>query len=575
MPESVLDPVLNARIALDDTERTVTEGARFRRLGSVKQNGFTYLRYPRSTHTRAEHSFGVLYWASLMHKRLVKDKEGLAAVRMAALVHDVGHGPFSHAMEILLRRNPSWSPDVDIFHVDGGELVRHGWRPARGHEDFTLEFVGSELSEITPDLAPDVFRIISGEAGILSSILSSDVDADRMDYLIRDAHYSGIPFGRDLGTLFRSVVERSMYAGKKAGRDWIVVRGDAIRGIEIILAARFAAYRTIYHDPLSRSAESLLIAALEQALESVDEPRRAVRALFINGIDGHFHVGSSSDDAIREIVSNKHVRRAMVAIDRLKPWPERRLMTLGRSTIFNLIKVFENGRARELEAGMTRLTGGRVTANISIPNTLSPDLLVDEEAIHPEYRPAFLYDQSPLVKALEDSMYSTASIISSRDLGEAVSGGLDALVDSVSRKDFDTDRDVISAAILSYLRQTATVDGGPTVMKALQRRTSVLFGVTGRAMEALGRDMDLIPRGAPYYSRRVYGTTRLLVFLRALVEIPDDAPFEGTYIPSYWCLPGPGLDEVLSAVALSDETRSVIDTAVQMYLNERVAGSAR
>jgi len=575
VPDSVLDPVLNARIALDDTERAVTEGARFRRLGSVKQNGFTYLRYPRSTHTRAEHSFGVLYWASLMHKRLVKDMEGLAAVRLAALVHDVGHGPFSHAMEILLRRNPSWSPDVDIFHVERGELVRSGWRPARGHEDFTLEYVGTELSEIAPDLAPDVFRVISGEAGILSSILSSDVDADRMDYLIRDAHYSGIPFGRDLGTLFRSVVERSMYAGKKAGRDWIVVKGDAIRGIEIILAARFAAYRTLYHDPLSRTAESLLIAALEQALEDIDEPRKTVKALFVHGIDGHFHVGSSSDDRIREVVSSVHVRRAMRAIDRLEPWPERRLMTLGRSSIFNLIKIFENGRTRQLESGMARLTGGRVIVNISIPNTLSPDLLVDEEAIHPEYRPGFLYDQSPLVKALEDSMYSTASIISSMDLSQALSGGLDALLGSVSSKDLDTDRDVISAAILSYLRQTASVDGGPTVMKALQRRTAVLFGVTGRATDALGRDMDLIPKAAPYYSRKVYGTTRLLVFLRALVEIPDDVPKEGKYVPSYWCLPGPGLDEVLSAVTLSDETRAVIDHAVNSYLNERVAGSAR
>jgi len=575
VPESVLDPVLNARIALDDTERAVTEGARFRRLGSVKQNGFTYLRYPRSTHTRSEHSFGVLYWASLMHRRLVEDKEGLAAVRMAALVHDVGHGPFSHAMEILLRRNPSWSPDVDVFTVEGGELVRSGWRPARGHEDFTLEYVGSELSEVAPDLAPDVFRIISGEAGILSSILSSDVDADRMDYLIRDAHYSGIPFGRDLGTLFRSVVERSMRAGEKAGRDWIVVEGDAIRGIEIILAARFAAYRTIYHDPLSRTAESVLITALEQALEGLDEPRKTVRALFVHGIDGHFHVGSSSNDRIREAVSSVHVRRAMASIDRLEPWPERRLMTLGRSSIFNLIKVFENGRARELESGMARLTGGRTTVNISIPNTLSPDLLVDEEAIHPDYRPAFLYDQSPLVKALEDSMYSTASIISSRDLSQALSGGLDALLASVSMNDLDTDRDVISAAILSYLRMTASVDGGPPVMKALQRRTAVLFGVTGRAMDALGRDMDLIPPEAPYYSRRVYGISRLLVFLRALVEIPDDAPVDGTYIPSYWCLPGPGIDEVLSAVALSDETRAVIDHAVHSYLNERVAGSAR
>jgi hypothetical protein len=265
----------------------------------------------------------------------------------------------------------------------------------------------------------------------------------------------------------------------------------------------------------------------------------------------------------------------MDSIEDLEPWTERRLLTLGRSSIFNLIKVFENGRARELEAGLIRLTGTAATVNISIPNTLSPDLLVDEDAIHPDYRPAFLYDQSPLVKALEDSMYSTATVISSRDLSPAMMGGLDALLATVGGQDADTDRDVISAAVLSFLHRSSALEAGPPVMKALQRRTAVLFGVTGRVMTALGRDVDLIPREAPYYSEQVYGVSRLLVFLRALVEIPDDALVDGRYVPSYWCLPGPGLSEVLSAVSLSESVQETIDRAVGSYINDRVAGSSR
>ncbi|HID73911.1 MAG TPA: HD domain-containing protein, partial [Thermoplasmata archaeon] len=111
---AILDPVLNTRIALDEREAALLEHPRIRRLKRVKQNGFAYLRFPRSTHTRMEHSLGVLYWATLMHRTLLGSDGGLRALRLAALVHDVGHGPFSHAMEILLRRNPDWRPRVRV-----------------------------------------------------------------------------------------------------------------------------------------------------------------------------------------------------------------------------------------------------------------------------------------------------------------------------------------------------------------------------------------------------------------------------------------------------------------------------
>ena len=567
---AILDPVLNTRIALDEREAALLEHPRIRRLKRVKQNGFAYLRFPRSTHTRMEHSLGVLYWATLMHRTLLGSDGGLRALRLAALVHDVGHGPFSHAMEILLRRNPDWRPRVRVFRVEDDALVETGERGARGHEDLTLEFIGSDLAAVEPHLAIEVHRIIAGDAGILSTILSSDVDADRMDYLIRDAYYSGIPFGRALGALFRSVVEGSMSVGTKAGREWIVIGPEAIQGIEMILAARFAAYRTIYHDPLSRTAESLFVSALESALEESDRPDVLVGALFRRGTDEEFHRGGSDDPEIDLVVSCPAVRRVMDRLPDLRPWPERRLITLRRAAIYHLIKVFENGRARELEEGLSMVLNRTASINVSIPNTLAPDLLVEETSIHPDFSPAFLYDYSPLVKALEDAMYSSATIISSPDLTTAVVGrALDGLLASIAGKDRDTFRDVVSAAILRYIERAADQRGDTFLLRSMRRRSASVFEVSGRVLSALGREADLIPPDSPYYGKDVYAVSRLLVFLRALVEIPDDTPVDGAYVPSYRCMAGPGIREVLRAVSLTPPTRRAIDVAVSALIEEK------
>ncbi|MCI0497532.1 MAG: HD domain-containing protein, partial [Thermoplasmata archaeon] len=487
MSRSVIDPVLNVRIILDERETALLDHPRVRRLGGIKQNGFAYLRFPRATHTRHEHSLGVVYWATLMHRTLLGGGSGLAALRMAALLHDVGHGPFSHALEVLLGRNPAWRPIVPSFGTADGEIVSEGETPARGHEDLTLAFVGSELAALEPVMAADVLRILSGEAGILSSILSSDVDADRMDYLIRDAHYSGIPFGRDLGTLFRSVVEGGMAVEEKAGREWIVVSQDAIRGIEMVLAARFASYRTIYHDTLSRTADSMFVSSIESALAEADDPRASVLALFTAAADIDFHEGRSDDPLVDQVVKHPAVRGMMDSVERIEPWPERRLVTFGRGAIYSLIKVLENGRTRELERGLGMVLNRPVTINVSMPNTLSPDLMVDDASLNPEYRPALLYDYSPLVKALEDAMYVTATVQTNLDLGPAMATrSLEGLLASTSRADADTFRDVVSAAILDYLELAAGPADRPFTAKAMQRRSTAVFGAAGRALSAAG-----------------------------------------------------------------------------------------
>ena len=314
----------------------------------------------------------------------------------------------------------------------------------------------------------------------------------------------------------------------------------------------------------------MFVSALETAMEGAGDPRASTLALFTSATDIDFHEGRSDDPLVHAIVSHPAVRGMMGALEGIAPWPERRLVTLGRGAIYNLIKVLENGRARDLERGLGMVLNRDVRINVSIPNTLSPDLMVDDPSLNPAYRPALLYDYSPLVKALEDAMYVTATVQTSVDISPAIAGRtIEGLLASTARGDADTFRDVVSAAVLDYLALVAGPGEERFAAKAMQRRSSAVFGAAGRALRAAGMDAELIPEGEPWYGREVYAASRLLVFLRALIEVPDDTPTEGTYVPSYRCIPGPGLTEVRRAVSLTKGMERLVAEAVEGFAAEQ------
>ncbi|HJJ66814.1 MAG TPA: HD domain-containing protein, partial [Methanocorpusculum sp.] len=171
MGKQIKDPV-HGYIEVPDELIPLLDSSLLQRLHYIKQLGFAYLVYPGANHTRFEHSLGAMSLADKVCRTVDLADDERILVCSAALLHDIGHGPYSHASERLRAEFGEFSHDDILPFAD------------------TLEPL---LAEIGCDIR-EVAGIISGNHR-LASIIHGDLDVDRMDYLLRDAHYSGVPYG--------------------------------------------------------------------------------------------------------------------------------------------------------------------------------------------------------------------------------------------------------------------------------------------------------------------------------------------------------------------------------------------
>lgn len=196
------------------------------RLRYVRQLGFSYLVYPGAHHTRFEHSLGTMHLAGVMAAHLQLSGQERLLVTSAGLLHDIGHGPFSHAIEPLAQEFSGRS------HQDIESLVH------REETRRILEGRGIDTGE--------VIGIIQG-VHHLSGIIHGELDVDRMDYLLRDAHYTGAPYGTvDAHRLIRNttLADGSM-----------VLEEPGINAAESLLIARTLMRPAVYYHHVSRIAE--------------------------------------------------------------------------------------------------------------------------------------------------------------------------------------------------------------------------------------------------------------------------------------------------------------------------------
>lgn len=204
-------------------ERAVLESQAFQRLRSIKQLGFSEFSFPGATHNRYLHSLGVCHLAGLafdsIFKGYVFEKPEnrwrfRQVLRLAALLHDIGHGPLSHTTEEVM---PSLKElDIPVFRKNPPRYFNGEIREKANHEDYTIKFItDSPLSEILSQQFKDIDPIhiacliskemecpddffIDNERNfriILSQIVSSEMDVDRMDYLLRDSYFCGTNYG--------------------------------------------------------------------------------------------------------------------------------------------------------------------------------------------------------------------------------------------------------------------------------------------------------------------------------------------------------------------------------------------
>jgi HD superfamily phosphohydrolase len=257
------DPVHNIIRLPTDTDEgrllvRLIDSAEFQRLRRIKQLGLALYTYQGAEHSRFAHSLGALHLMTRVLDRLSEcykiDERDRAAARAAALLHDVGHGAFSHVMESVLGFN---------------------------HEDWTRRAVLSSETQINQilrdydeELPARIAAIIEGsfQPQFLTQLVSSQLDVDRMDYLLRDSLMTGAKYGiYDLEWIINALA-----IDEENDRIYVTARG--LYAVEEYLQARYYMFRQVYFHRTLRSAEVMLCSAVRRALQLVAQGAKVWRA---------------------------------------------------------------------------------------------------------------------------------------------------------------------------------------------------------------------------------------------------------------------------------------------------------
>ncbi len=251
----IRDPLWNT-IRLDPAAVRIVDTAEFQRLRYIRQLGLAHLVYPGATHTRFDHALGV-YHLTVTALRHLRERGGTPPeawesqelVPYAALLHDIGHYAFSHALEEL---------DTDGIRADHEEASKHF-------------FASPALRDALAPLglgAPDrIYDLIRGESGIpLRGLVSGSLDLDKMEYLRRDARFCGVPYGEvDVDRLLQGM---TLLPDPGTGKFEVGVQEKAVAALESLLFAKYQMFRNVYWHHGVRAATVLYKRVVEEAVRA-------------------------------------------------------------------------------------------------------------------------------------------------------------------------------------------------------------------------------------------------------------------------------------------------------------------
>ena len=273
---SIRDPLWNT-IVVDAVARRLIDTPVFQRLRYVRQLGLAHLVYPGATHTRFEHALGA-YHLARRTLGVLDDRRELDAIPpdergvviAAALLHDVGHHPFSHALEEI---------GAQHHEVAARPLITQG--P-----------IADELrASIAPDAPERVYAIIRGQsASPLQGLISGSLDLDKIEYLKRDAFMCGVPYGEiDVDRLVNALT-----VVHDAGRVTIGVLEKGLSALESLLFAKYQMYRNVYWHHAVRSATAMYKRLVDDAIRDGALDDSALSSLTDEGL---LHVLDTTSNA--------------------------------------------------------------------------------------------------------------------------------------------------------------------------------------------------------------------------------------------------------------------------------------
>ena len=253
--KSIRDP-LYGFINLSKIETQIIDTPVFRRLHGIKQLSHAYLVYPTAIHTRFEHSLGVTYLADLVSKQLLFDDEVREIVRLAALLHDVGHGPFSHLFEEVIKNANGNQPKFE--HI---------------HEKISLMLIKEDpdISSILGDKSEKIIQILDHKpssgldkeiSSLASDVVSSPLDVDKMDYLRRDSYHIGVAYGQfDLPRIIHTLTRTDDSIEQK-----ICVDSKGKDAIENYRLGRYLMHAQVYKHHTRLVGDQMFLQALDLAV---------------------------------------------------------------------------------------------------------------------------------------------------------------------------------------------------------------------------------------------------------------------------------------------------------------------
>jgi HD superfamily phosphohydrolase len=371
----IRDPV-HGYVRLEGLALELADTPQMQRLRWIKQLGLANLVYPGANHTRFEHSLGAYHMAALLTRHLGLEEEDRLLVGAAALLHDVGHGPLSHATEAAL------APFLRTDHESVIELLKRG-----------------ELREVLDRhglRAQDIQAFINGSG--LGQIVSGEIDVDRMDYLIRDAHYTGVAYG--VIDRLRLLQKMTLHQGQ------LVVEAGGVQAATSLLISRLLMHPSVYYHHVCRISECMISSGIHRMIEdgaSAAEVKGMDDVQLFTTLDTAGGYAAEMNSRIR---SRKLFKRAVyIGVENLEP---------------SLLRVSDKILAQEIAAEACVDVDYVLVDNPPLPDTIEgsfPALV--GEVVRP------LREVSPLVSILERAHRATwrFGVYAPQELQECVARG--------------------------------------------------------------------------------------------------------------------------------------------------------
>ncbi len=220
-------------ISLSDFEQRIMDMPQFQRLRRIKQLGLISLIYPGATHTRFEHCVGTMNLGSKLATELGLNDDEIELIRASALLHDLGHGPFSHVSEGVL---------------------------SVPHEELTKNVITqTSMKDLLEEKfnVNDIVDIINGR-GYLGPIVSGELDVDRMDYLLRDSHNTGVAYG---------IIDYERIISNLKLEDGLILDIKGVQAAEGALVSRYFMYPSVYQHHTTRVVNSMFRRSLKKVID--------------------------------------------------------------------------------------------------------------------------------------------------------------------------------------------------------------------------------------------------------------------------------------------------------------------